>query len=528
MSEETKTPATQSAETPQSVAQKKKKRVKRIRRIVILVIVAVLVVYGIASYVIYKNQPPVVTTTTVEVGDIEQVVSISGTVVTGEEKSYFAEVAVPIASLTVKVGDTVSAGDTLVTYDDSDLTLNKRTAQLKAQAADGDYSNSMEKDAQGTADYTEATARLEELDVQIESVQAQIDALNTKITEKKARMAATGAELQKALLDLTQGTDDYREVERSIQDNSYAQNNDSEIMGWNSQITDLNHQLENLKSEKSEMQSQKSTGKSAQLNSGAKSSLSANQQQTALSSQDTVNTVDSASQGVTADYNGVITAVNVKEGQTPTVGTELLHLASTDNVKVKVQITKADLDKIKVGQEADLTIAGNAYQGTVSKISGAATNNSNNVPVVDAEIDIENPDDAIILGVEAKAKIHCKKSESTVLLSYDVLNTDNSGDFVYVLNSDNVVERRDVKTGISNDTQVEITEGLTTEDQIITTLPAGVTEGTKVSTQAASAGLNLSLGKNSDASSETSTEASTEADIAVSSETATEASSEAE
>lgn len=507
MSEEKKEAAVQGAETPQSVAQKKKKKRKRIRRIIILVIVAALVIYGIVSYIQYKNLPPVVTTTTAEKGDIEQIVSISGTVVTGEEKSYFAEVAVPIASLPVKVGDTVSAGDTLVTYDTSDLTLNKKTAQLKAQAADGDYSNSMQKDAQGTADYTEATEKLEELNTQIDSVQAQIDALNIKITEKKARMAATGAELQKALYDLTQGTDDYKEVERSIQDNTYAQNNDSEIMGWNSQITELNHQLENLKSQKSEMETQKTTGKSAQLNSGAKSSLSANQQQTALTSQDTVNTVDSAAQGVTADYNGVITAVSVKEGQTPTVGTELLHLASTDNVKVKIQITKADLDKIKVGQEADLTIAGNTYEGTVSKIAGAATNNSNNVPVVDAEIDINNPDDSIILGVEAKAKIHCKKSENTILLSYDALNTDNSGDFVYVLNSDNVVERKNVKTGISNDTQVEITEGLTTDDQIIATLPTGVTEGTKVTTEDPYAKLKESMNSSSAASSEESADA---------------------
>ena len=474
MSEEAK----KKEKKPLTAAEKKKRR-RIVRLVVVLVIVALIAAYFIFSWMKMKDYVPTVATETAQTGDIEQIVSLSGSVASGEEKSYFADVSAPIASRPVSVGDTVNAGDTLVTFDTSDLTLSKQQAQLKAQAATGDYNNSMQKDAEGTADLNEANARLPELEAQIDTVQAQIDALNIKIDEKKRRMAATGAELQKALLDLTPDTDDYREVQRSIQDNTYAQTNDQELASWNNEITQLNHQLEDLKEEKSKMDAQKTSGESAQLNAGAKSSLAANQQETALTSQDTVSSVDAAAQGVTADFNGVVTEVKVQEGETPAKGAELLHLASTENVKVQIQITKADLERIKVGQAADITVAGNEYKGTVSKIAGAAVKNQNNVPVVDGEIAIENPDNNIILGVEAKVKIHTQKANGVVILPYEYINSDTQGDFVYVVEN-GVVERRDVETGITTDTQAEIKSGVNAGDQIVSTLPAGVEVGMTV------------------------------------------------
>lgn len=474
-------------------AAEKKKRKRVVRLVVVLVILAAVAAYLFYSWKAQQDYVPTVPTTTATTGDIEQIVSLSGSVVTGEEKSYFAEVAVPVETLNVKTGDKVSAGDTLMTFDNSELTLSRQQAQLKAQSASGTYSGSMQKDAEGTADYNEAVARLPELEAQIDAVQAQIDALNIKIDEKKRRMAATGSELQKALLDLTPGTDDYKEVERSIQDNSYAQTNDQELASWNNEITQLNHQMEDLKEEKSEMESKKSSGKSAQLNAGEKSTLSANQQETALTSQDTVQTVDAAAQGVVADFNGVVTDVKVVQGQTPAAGAELLHLESTDNVKVQIQITKSDLDKIKEGQAVEITIAGSTYEGTVSKIAGAAVKNSNNVPVVDAEIDIINPDSNIILGVEAKTRIHTQKAQGVVILPYEYINSDTVGDFVYVVEN-GVVARREVETGITTDTEAEIKSGLQAGDQVITSLPTGVEVGMAVQAVDAASMTGMMMG----------------------------------
>lgn len=57
--------------------------------------------------------------------------------------------------------------------------------------------------------------------------------------------------------------------------------------------------------------------------------------------------VESAKNGVTADFNGVISKVTVVEGSTVTQGTELFTLQNTDKVDVDVNISKYDYDKIQ-------------------------------------------------------------------------------------------------------------------------------------------------------------------------------------
>mgnify|MGYP000632890673 FL=1 len=68
--------------------------------------------------------------------------------------------------------------------------------------------------------------------------------------------------------------------------------------------------------------------------------------------------VESAKNGVTADFNGVISKVTVVEGSTVTQGTELFTLQNTDKVDVDVNISKYDYDKIQENQKAEITLAG--------------------------------------------------------------------------------------------------------------------------------------------------------------------------
>ena len=179
--------------------------------------------------------------------DIVQSVQISGTVVTGEEKTYFSGVSVPVESLAVVAGDHVTEGQTLLTFSTERLDFTKTQAELKESAANGDYSSSMTKDAKSSADLAEANARLPELEQQILAVQETIDQYNIMIEEKQRRMAATGMELQKALIDSTAGTDEYQKLQLLVQENSYAQQNDQEVADWKDKYMRLAAEYENYR-----------------------------------------------------------------------------------------------------------------------------------------------------------------------------------------------------------------------------------------------------------------------------------------
>ena len=59
------------------------------------------------------------------------------------------------------------------------------------------------------------------------------------------------------------------------------------------------------------------------------------------------------------------------------------------------------------------------------------------------------------------------------------MNTDQDGDFCYLV-KEGVIVRQDVVTGISNDTDVEIKEGIQAGDTVVTATSMNLTEGMQV------------------------------------------------
>ena len=153
-----------------------------------------------------------------------------------------------------------------------------------------------------------------------------------------------------------------------------------------------------------------------------------------------------------------------------------MTIASTEDVRVEIQITKNDLSRIREGQHVVVTIAGEDFEGEVSRISGTATRNSNNVPVVAAQITLKNPNSSVILGVEANNVIEIGTAKDAIVLPYEYVNTDTDGDFVYVV-EDGLIHRRPITVGLMSESMIEITEGLSAGELVAEEIPVGVEEG---------------------------------------------------
>ena len=451
------------------------------------VIAAALVIAGLIGYRSFaaRNVVPTVEAYEVQKGDLEQIVSISGTVTTDEEKSYYAKASVPVETVHVAVGDTVKKGDLLISFDQSQVELMKQTTSLGQAAQTGNYDNSMQQEAKNQADYAEANYLSPILDEQVTFINDWIQEIQLKITEKQQRMQQTYLELQAAYAEESRATKPDKDKLDKLQALQYesqiAQNNDPEINAWRKQIEDLQQELVKFQQDKTEMESQQKTSEAQLLNPGAINALNANQQSSSLQTQDTLEHLAEASQGITADFNGVVTELMIREGATPAPGMELIHIASSDAVKVAIQITKADLEKVSLNQDVTVTIAGHQYDGKVSKIAGSATCNAGGMAVVQAEVSLQNPDEYVIIGVEADTDIHAREVKNAVVLPYEYINTDSEGDFVFAI-KDGKITRIPVEIGITTDVAVEVTSGLQGGEMVTANLPDGVTEGTTVET----------------------------------------------
>lgn len=457
---------------------------KKRRRIILCSLLGVVIVFFAVSKVFGSSGPQTfVMTTGAITGEIEQTISTSGTVTTETTKSYFSDVDVKIGDVAVAAGDAVKAGDVLISYDAEDLATKTTLAQLKIQSNQGNYNNSVQSNGQKWGDLNEANVNISVLDQQIADTEAYITNLENKIEQKKSDLAYEGALLQISLLDWQDhpDSDEYMNLQKLVQLNSYEQQNNAEVKGWEDELAVYNKMLSDYKEYRSEMKSQKSSAEAGRMTSGARQELEADNQTKGIEASDSLESLQAAANGVVAEFDGVVTEVNAVEGGTVATGSQLLKLESTQDVMVRVTVTKYDLDKIAVGQNAKVTIGSQEYEGKVTKINKMAEQNNSGASVVGTEIKITNPDSEVILGVEAKVIISTAQEKDVVLIPVTAVNVDMEGEFVYVV-QENILVKKRITTGISSDTMVQVTEGLSEGEQIVTDVTANLMEGMAVAT----------------------------------------------
>lgn len=484
-------------------------RKKKFKKRYLIIGAAVLAIGAIVVARLNSAKNSIVTVETYEValGNIENILSVSGTVESAETKSYFSEVTAPIDKIEVKLGDKVKKGDILCTYDQEALDLSQKSAELSITQAKGSYNAMYSGTAAADRKYAQGM-NAQQINDRIDAITEEIDAINYKIQEKTNRLNQTITDLQKTLRDINQnGIDDSMEglfdngnqdyiyrnesgnredgeyteptehdrqmslaVQQSLIDVQHALNTDEELQAWHRQITDLQQEQAHLQSAKASL-----------INGGTAQASKAQLEATQLSQEDVLSKIEEAREGIRSDFNGVITAIpaGVVEGATLTTGAAIMTVANLDTVQVAIQVSKSDLPKVSVGEKVDITINGKAYSGEITKISGTATKNANGVAVVDSIIRITNPDSDIILGVEANNKIHAQKADDTIVLPYELIQTDSTGDYVYVLEN-GLVTRKDVTIGISNSTDAQITDGLSVGEKVISSDVSILTEGMPV------------------------------------------------
>lgn len=486
--------------------KEKKKKVRR--RAIAGVLAALVVAFFVRNSLMAKNAAPVVSTVAATVEDVEQILSTGGTVTSDEKKTYFAPISVEVGEVKVSAGDTVKKGDVLLTFNEKALSEAKQEAEYKLAANEGGYESSIHKDNQYIADLSEATTNLEVLDQQIADNENLLKEINKKIEDKKASWSYNGTNLDVSVLEWQSivaedeqnlayfkerrangKLEDYteeemdemqRDLERQIENDKdtllniqiqgqysgYEEQNNKEIRDLQRQAKEVEDLIASYKEYKSEMKSQKETSENSVLDQGSREKLEADTALEKLTNQEKLDDISGVEDGLKAEFAGVVTELEAVAGQPPTESGKLVTIESTEKVYVRMNVSKYDLEKIAEGQKADVEIAGNTYEGTVSKIDGMATKNDSGAMVVGVNVKIENPDENIFLGVEAKVYVHMAKAESAVTVPLEVINSDRDGDFVFV-EENGVVAKRRITVGISSDSVSEITEGLSEGENVI-------------------------------------------------------------
>lgn len=433
-------------------AQKKKRR----KRIIMGAAAACLALF-IVSRMLAPAPLPMVSVRTAEVGTIEQTVDASGTVKTELKKTYFSPLSAKVAECRVGTGDAVAAGDVLLVYDAADLEERNQEAKLQNDEAYYNYQDTVGKSNADAAEYSRSSHDIEILEQQVADWKNNVKATRQYITD-------LGCHLRDAIADGHE---------------NYADELQSKIDQANNQLTVYQDELAEFESNLAEQKSIQSSTENSMLTANGKKQIEATKNLAALKAEQVEAAVAQVSDGLKAEFGGIVTDVKAVEGGVIEESGELLTIESNEDVCVEISLTKSDLEKVREGQKAKATIVGKEYEGTVTRISKSATKNEKGAAVIAGEVHIDDPDADIYLGVEAKVTIEGDKSENTVLVPLEAVNIGKDGSFVYLVNN-GIVEKRVVETGISSVEYMEIKSGLEGGEQVILNGGTGITEGIQV------------------------------------------------
>ena len=188
---------------------------------------------------------------------------------------------------------------------------------------------------------------------------------------------------------------------------------------------------------------------------------------------------------IRAPASGLVLSRMIEVGQIVSPGTgALFRIAEGGRMEMKAQLSQQDLVLIHAGMPASVTPIGTdrAYSGQVWQVS----------PVIDpqsrqGEVRILIPyDPAIRPGGFAEAKINSGTTAAPLLPQSAVLS-DDKGNYVYVVNAKNEVERRPIKIGTITDDGVTIAEGLSGQESVILSAGPFLNPGQKVAPKRQSA-----------------------------------------
>ncbi len=148
-------------------------------------------------------------------------------------------------------------------------------------------------------------------------------------------------------------------------------------------------------------------------------------------------------------------------------GSSVLMLKQSGDVTVDISINEVDLDKIKIGQKATITldaISDKDYEGEVYAIDDVGSSDSGLV-LFDVHTKITNADDKIKPAMSATVDIETEKAEGILMISNDYIQTFNNQQYVLKYNSQTgEVAKTNIETGLVGDTYTEITSGLNEGD----------------------------------------------------------------
>ncbi len=167
---------------------------------------------------------------------------------------------------------------------------------------------------------------------------------------------------------------------------------------------------------------------------------------------------------VTAPISGQLSTVELNQGQSISQGERLGQIDQMDGYKVRVDIDEFYLSRVTAGLEGSFPFAGNSYDLAITRIYPVIQEGSFQV---DMDFTGETPD-GIRRGQTVRVRLELGDQTVATLLPRGGFYQETGGNWIYKIDgSDNRAYRQPIRLGRGNTQYFEVLEGLSPGDSVI-------------------------------------------------------------
>ncbi len=490
----------------------KKQKRKRILLIVGGVLLFFFIVIVVAVIIIAKNISNSFASGAevekMEARDIQSSFTIGGTIQSDNTVNLTTPSAILVADA-IPVGTFVKKGDPILVFDRTSFDEAYTIADVQDTISMNTYLSSMEKMDDALTKLNAAQADVNKYTKLVNEQQALVDSLKAGMTDTDQRIAQLQSQIAIASAEYKEyslyceplnglkgpGESPYGMTQEAMQTyQTYADQKAAEIaqaqrelaaiqdgmgnVNQTTQLTEANTKLAEYKTELATAKGKVESYEAAAGNEYDRENVLLNGQITQINIGKGTEILDNYADGIVrAPYDGVLIALTTTKGNYTTPNTTFATFASLDDVSLLVSLTKKDLDSLDVGDKASIKILDKTYDGVVSQVNRMATTTANGTTSIGAIVDIKTPDDDIYIGLEGKATITTADETGVNSIPIEALNSDNDGDYVYVVDNKMTVSKKYIETGISSADYIEVKSGLDESDWVVTSYTIEPMEG---------------------------------------------------
>jgi HlyD family secretion protein len=384
------------------------------RRWWVTAVVVIAAVVVLAALVSHKDDSIPIRTATVSQAKIRSLVSTNGKIEPVANFEAHAPIATSVRHVLVKEGAAVKKGQLLVVLDDADARTQAARAQTQLKAAQADLASSEHGGTQ--EELLSLDAQMVRARTDHDSAQRTLDALK----KLQQQGAASVGEVQEA-------------------ENGLAR---------------ADAQIQFLQQKKTKRYSGAELARVAAQRDEAKAAYDA--------AQDTL-----AKSNVRAPFDGIVYSLPVKEGGFVSTGDLLLQVADLRKVVVRAFVDEPDVARLASGDPIEITwdaVPGRVWQATVTAVpSTVKLRGSRNVGETTSIVD--NNDYKLLPNINVGVTIVAAEHDNVLVVPREAVRNDDSKPYVLQV-AGHELKRRDIETGLSNLTQVEIKSGLSAKDLV--------------------------------------------------------------